>query len=312
MIKAPVLQPGDVVGICAPSSPVDAAELQAAVKEIEGWGLRVRLGDHVEDCTGFLAGTDDDRLADLNTLIAVDEVKGIICARGGYGAIRLLDFVDYAALARKPKAFVGFSDITALHLAIQRKTGLVTFHGPMATANPDHGMRAFNAEGLRTALMSRDPLGVVPHPDGVPRPKCLYGGRASGRIVGGNLSLIAATMGTPYEIQTDGAILFLEDVDEAPYRVDRMLTQLLLAGKLQSAAAIVIGEMRNCETDPNRSRHSFSLERVLEERLTLLGKPVLYGVCCGHGPYRVTLPLGAHSSLDADAGVWRVEEPALI
>ncbi|HEX6972207.1 MAG TPA: LD-carboxypeptidase [Limnochordia bacterium] len=326
------LQPGDTVGICSPAGPVPPERLEALVARCEAWGWRVRVAPHALCRHGYLAGTDAERLADLNAMLADPGLAAVFCSRGGYGSMRLLPCLDYAGLARAPKCVVGFSDITALHLAIGRHSGLVTFHGPMAPLG-ERPEPADNAERLHRALTAAEPLGPIEQPPAGPPLVTIVPGRARGPLVGGNLTLIAATLGTPYEIDTRGAILLLEDVGEAPYRIDRLLTQLALAGKIEAAAGIVIGEMVDCEPPvpaggerpaaeggrgprpgaaaaPPESKTSLSLVEVYQEVLAPFGKPILSGLACGHGRYCLTLPLGVEAVLDATAQTLVIEEAA--
>jgi muramoyltetrapeptide carboxypeptidase len=243
------------------------------------------------------------------------EVKGVVCIRGGYGSGQLLAGIDYDLIRRNPKVFLGYSDITAMHLAIQRKTGLVTFHGPV----PLSGFTDYTIEHFRKALFEKQPLGTLTNPPETNelRPKhtlrTIRGGKARGRLTGGTLSLILATMGTPFEIETRGRILFLEDVDEQPYSIDRMLTNLRLAGKLQAAAGIVFGECSDCA--PRDYKPSFNstllLGEVLDEILGGLKAPVLSGLTFGHTPDQLTLPEGVMATLDADRGELIIEETAV-
>ncbi len=228
--------------------------------------------------------------------------------------MRILDRIDWDLVRAHPKFFCGFSDITALHAAMARRVGLITFHGPMVAAMGE--ARDYNAAGLRRAMTTSEALGKVEWPDerdglGVPSPRTIRSGVAEGLLTGGNLSLLCALMGTPYEPDFRGRILLLEEVDEAPYRVDRMLQQLLLAGKLQQAAGILFGDSPTCMAAPDGKGHPLTLTAVLSEWLAPLGIPVLYGFPCGHGPHRATLPLGVPVRLDAEAGSLTVLEAAL-
>jgi muramoyltetrapeptide carboxypeptidase len=235
-------------------------------------------------------------------------IDGILCLRGGYGSMRLLHRIDYRAIQKNPKVLVGYSDITALQLAIWKNTGLVTFSGPMLA--PDFGNTG-NGPLLRQfyrALTNPRPLGVIPLAEG--KAGVINPGRARGRLVGGNLTLITATLGTPYEIDTRGYILFLEEVDEAPYRVDRMLCQLWLAGKLQVAAGIVLGEFIRC--DPAKGMESFTLPEVLRETLGGLKVPCFYGLAVGHMARKATLPLGVKAEMDAGNCLLLITEAAII
>jgi len=306
------VRPGATIGIVAPSGPVPADQLEAGLKRLHAWGYRTALGGAVLDRRGYLAGTDDERAADFNRLWADPAVEAVICARGGYGAMRVLERIDWDLIRRHPKFFCGFSDITALHLAMAREAGLVTFHGPMVAAFG--AAEEYNAAGLRRALQEPGPLGEIPWPDpgeeGTPRPLTVRPGVAEGRLAGGNLSLIVSLLGTRWEPDFTGCIVLLEDLDEAPYRVDRMLTQLLLAGKLQRAAGILFGDSPTCWHGPP-GRPSLTLPEVLDDLMAPLGVPVLYGFPCGHGPHRATLPLGVQVRLDADHATLAVLESAL-
>lgn len=313
--KARALQPGDVIGIVAPSGPVPEEALAAGVKRLEGWGFQVKVGPSVLDRRGYLAGIDEARAHDFNALWADPSVAGILCARGGYGAMRLLDRIDWAMVRERPKFFCGFSDITALHLALERVAGLVTFHGPMAAAFGEAA--AYNEAGLLRAMTETRPLCTLPWPEaaeraaGAPVPLVIRPGVAEGRLVGGNLTLICALMGTPWEPDLAGRLLMIEEVDEAPYRVDRMLQQLLLAGKLQQVKGIVVGDSPSCMRGPE-GKPSLTLPEVLEDLLGPLGVPVLYGFPSGHTGYRTTLPLGVQVRLNATAGTLSVLESALV
>lgn len=308
-IRPRAVLPGATIGIVAPAGPSDSQSLAAGVARLQAWGYRTLVDDQVLARHGYLSGDDRTRAEAFNRIWANPEVDAVICARGGYGCMRILPAIDWELIRQHPKFFCGFSDITALHLAIARETGLVTFHGPMVAAFGD--AEAYNAEGLRRALQSRDPLGPIPWPDdaAAPSPLSLRDGVAEGLLVGGNLTLLTAMLGTPWEPNFDAAILLVEDVDEEPYRVDRMLTQLRIAGKLRGLAGILFGDSPTCE--PRPGRESMSLLEVLADRLGDLQVPILYGFPCGHTGYRATLPLGVRTRLDAAAGSLTILEPAL-
>jgi muramoyltetrapeptide carboxypeptidase len=293
----------------------DPDRIALAERTLKYFGLRARFGRNVRRRTGYLGGSAEERVADLHELFADKEVRGIFCIRGGYGSAQLLDKLDYGLIRRNPKVFLGYSDITALHLAIHRETGLVTFHGPVVVSS----FTEYTQKHFRSALFQTEPIGRVTNPpDTNPlRPahilRAVRPGRARGRLVGGNLSLISALMGTPWEIDTRGRILFLEDVGEQPYAVDRMLTQLRLAGKLDAAAGIVFGECSDCRPrDFQPSFEStFSLGEVVDSILGGLKIPVLYGLTIGHTDDQLTLPLGVEATLDAGSGELVIEEPAV-
>lgn len=282
--------------------------LETGLAQLHRLGFRTALGASVHARRGYLAGPDEQRLADLEAMWARPDVSAIVCARGGFGCTRIVPRFDFALARRRPIPFVGFSDVTAFHLALWRHARVVTFHGPMVEADPDDPVDA-NWDGLLAALTSTAPLGRIAQPAGAPAVETIVPGTAAGRLLGGNLTLICGSLGTPWEIDTTGAILLLEDVDEPPYAMDRMLHQLKAAGKLDACAGIVFGESVGCLTG-RPGRPSLTLREVLGDVLTPLGKPAVYGVAAGHGRFRLTLPLGCRVRLDADAGAITVEEAA--
>lgn len=307
LIKPPALAEGDLVGVVAPASPpAEDRELQRGLEALAAMGLRVRLGRHLRlgggARAGYLAGPDRDRAADLMEMFRDPAVRAIFCARGGYGSARLLPLLDYRVIRRHPKILVGYSDITALHLAIHRRAGLVTFHGPMVASDFGRGLSAFTAESLRRALFHPHPAGPVANPPSLPPPVAVRPGVARGPLIGGNLSLVVSTLGTPFEIRTAGRILFLEEVGEPAYRVDRMLTQLRQAGKLDGVAGVAFGECGEGRED---------LMEVLHDRLGDLGVPVLANLAIGHGAEKATLPLGVRATLNAGAGWLAIDEAAV-
>lgn len=307
MVRPPRLQHGDTLGIVAPASPVPPSKLAAGVATLERWGYRVLVAPHVLDRRGHLAGRDEDRAADIREMFARPDVRGIVCARGGAGSLRLLPHLDFAVLARTPKVFLGYSDVTVLHAALNR-VGLVTFYGPLATVEFARPMPGPAERCLRSLVEVPQPPGVLGDPE---RPaQCLVPGQAEGPLAGGTLSLLCASLGTPWEFAAEGAILFLEDVHEPLYRVDRMLTQLKLAGKLQEAAGFLVGRLHDEGLD---AEPPLPLADVLADHLAGLGKPVATGFPAGHVPGTLTLPLGARASLEVspDQVTLRVLEPAV-
>ncbi|HBY62856.1 MAG TPA: LD-carboxypeptidase [Solibacterales bacterium] len=315
-LLAPVLKPGDTVGLITPSTYVsDPDRLMLAERTVAHFGFKLKMGRNVRKRTGYLGGSVEERVADLHEMFGDPNVDGIFAIRGGYGAPQLLDSIDYDLIRRNPKVFLGYSDITALHLAIHQKTGLVTFHGPVTLSE----FSEYTQEHLRRALTRTEPLGRLTNPpDRNPlRPnhllRTIRPGQARGPLTGGNLTLVTALMGTPYEIDTRGKILFLEDVGEEPYAIDRMLTQLRLAKKLEQAAGIVFGECSDCAPREFRPgfQSTFSLGEVLDNILGGLKIPVVTGMTIGHTSDQLTLPLGVMASLDADKGALTVEEAAV-
>ena len=311
-VKPKRLAEGDTVALVLPASAVfEREDVMVAKEQLELLGFKVVLGDHAFDRHGYFAGRDRDRADDLNRMFADDRVHGIVCYTGGWGSPRVLPYLDYELIARKPKVLIGYSDITALLNAIHQRTGLITFHGPVGGSTFD----PYTIENFKKVVMSPAAPGVLAPPakkptdlvDRTNRVLRISPGQATGRLAGGNLTLVAALMGTPYEVDTRGAILFLEDIREELYRVDRMLTQLALGGKFDQAAGIVFGRCTDCRyTGP-----SFSLEDILRDRFTNLGKPVISGLAIGHIEQKLTIPVGALATLDGDAGTLTLTEGAV-
>lgn len=292
-MKASVWKKGDTIGIVSPAGPIKREELEQGIKIVESLGLHVKLGKHVFDKYGYLAGSDSDRAADLNDMFKDNEVKGIICARGGYGSGRIVELLDYEVIKQKPKVLLGYSDITYLHTAIRQRTGLITFHGPMVAS--DMGESDFAKLSYDLLQQFFIPQDVV-YTTAISPLEAIVHGRAAGALVGGNLSLLTSTLGTPDEIDTKGKLLLLEDVSEPPYKIDSMLNQLKLAGKLDQAAGILIGDFTDCEAkDPETS---LSFDQVLVDYLTDLEKPVLKGFRIGHCNPNITVPLGTEATMD--------------
>ena len=291
-----MLREGDTVALVAPAGPLKSDdEFERAQEMVRALGLVPRVGAYAKASElGYLAGTDEQRASDFNEAARDPLVRGIFALRGGYGSMRILDRIDYVALANDPKVILGYSDLTAALNAITRQTGLLTFHGPLAALSQ---FSALETQALRAALMRAEPLGVLQ----APQARTLIPGAASGRIAGGNLSLIAALIGTPYEIDTDGALLVLEDVDESPYRIDRMLTQLRMNGALSRAAGIIAGGWTNCGVT----------DELLRDRLGDLAIPILTETLIGHIDEQWTLPIGARATLDAQARTLTFDEPAV-
>lgn len=287
----PLLLEGARVGLVAPAGPLRGPDdLDHAIANARRMGWDAVVGEHVLARDGYLAGSDRERLADFNRFASAEDIQGIWCIRGGYGAMRLLEHLDYDSLRRRPKALIGYSDITALHAAVGLRADLVTLHGPTAREDLSELSRA----SLQRAACDRvNPCGRAAHA------RTLVGGRARGRLAGGNLALLAALCGTPYALSFDGAILVLEDVGEAVYRIDRMLTQLRLAGALRGLAGLAFGSFTDVDPDPGGVQPA--LDRLLEEFAAQLGVPCIVGIPMGHVREQWTFPLGAMAELDADA-----------
>lgn len=296
VVWPPPLGPGARVALVAPAGPLRGAEdVARGVENARRLGWKAVVGANVLSRAGYFSGTDAERLADLQGALDDVRIDAIWCLRGGYGAMRLLPALDLAGLRRRPKALIGFSDITALHAAAGRHARLVTYHGPVARG----ALPALAATSLAAAVAHRPSCGVAP------TARLLRAGRAEGVLAGGNLAVLAALAGTPYAPDLSGAILVLEDVNEAVYRVDRMLLQLRLAGLLDDCRAIVFGQCTNCADEGEESARgddgTRTLDDVLAELADELAVPCLAGVPVGHIDEQWTVPLGAHAVLDAAA-----------
>ncbi len=296
MIKPKKLKLGDTIGIVAPGSPTTEEKVEKAYEKLKEMGFKVKLGKSCYSKYGYLAGRDELRAEDLNSMFRDTEVDGIICLRGGYGTIRILEFLDYNLIRANPKVFVGYSDITAIHIAINQISNLVTFHGPMAASDLAGDISKFSLESLFNSILHEDFDGNLKNP--TEELITINGGVAEGQIIGGNLSLIASTIGTPYEIDTKGKIIFIEEIGEEPYRIDRMLNQLKLSNKLQEAEGIILGNFSNCmPEDPDMS---LTLEEVIDDLIRPLNKPTLYNLQAGHCDPNITIPFGVRVRLNAD------------
>lgn len=299
MNRGKKLMPGDTLGLIAPAGVVrDAGTIDRAVQAAQNMGYRVKLGNSARGHYGYLAGEDAARAQDVNAMFADDEVDAVVCLRGGYGCMRILDQLNYDLIAAHPKIFMGYSDVTALHLALNQRCGLLTFHGPMAAADWSDGpVDAFTQENMLRVLTSVQPVGELPNPPDDPR-HTVHSGSAEGILTGGNLTLLAATLGTPWELDAKGKLLFIEEVGEKTYCVDRLLTQLRLAGKFADCAGVVFGDFANCPVE--YSAYGLSLEEVIRDVVAPCGKPIFTGLRCGHCTPKLTLPLGAKCTMDAD------------
>ena len=306
------LAPGDTIGLVSPSGPTRPGDSGSTPESVERTrarlhdvGFRTVVAPHAFDARGYLAGTDADRAADLQAMLENPAVSGVLCIRGGYGAHRLLDRLDYRAIGRRPKVFIGYSDITALHLAFYTQCGFVTFHGPMAGALAQQDPHDY-LELLR-AVTRAEPLGRLVNPPGAPAIETLVPGVAEGPLIGGNAALLTGLLGTrfvPSAEEFRGKILFLEDVGDKLYRLDRKLAHLKLAGILEAVSGIVIGE---CRYSPETG-DVLSLADILRDHVTPLGKPAIHGLACGHGDYHLTLPMGVRARLDAAERSLSIEE----
>jgi muramoyltetrapeptide carboxypeptidase len=282
--RPPPLAPGDRIGVAAPAGPFDREKFEAGLNVLRRWGLVPVLGRHVAARKGFLAGEDRERAADLGAFLGDPELKALICARGGYGCLRLLPLMEEIGLNGQAKWLIGFSDVTALHLYLHARAGWVSLHGPMVTtlAKADEASR----EHLWSLLS-----GTVAIPLRYALDEGLVPGVAEGRMIGGNLATLCHLLGTPYQPDFNGCLLFLEEVGEAPYRVDRMLTQMALAGCFDGLAGVVLGQFSGCGSWEE-------IRDIAIERLAPYGMPMAAGLAAGHGARNLALPLGLRASLD--------------
>lgn len=301
MRKPPVLRRGDKVGLIAPASPLSDAEIAQGVAHVRSLGLEPVLGRFVASRDGYLAGSDDERAADFNRMARDAEVRAIFALRGGYGTMRILELLDFDAIGADPKVVMGFSDMTAVLNAVARRSAVVAFHGPLAARESvfDEVTRRY----VERVCMSTEPIGTLRAPGAT----ILHAGRARGRIAGGNLSLVSSLAGTPWAPAFRDSLLVLEEVDEEPYRIDRMLTQLRLAGALEAASGIVFGACTHCEA----KGPSMSADQVLHDRLAGIGRPAIAGAPVGHIPEQWVLPIGLEGVLDAESRTLEIPEAAV-
>ncbi len=303
------------IGIAAPASPYH--NRSAVLRGVEWWeeaGYRVKIAERILDRDHWVAGSAEARAGDLMAMFADPEVDLVQSLQGGYGSAQLIPHLDFDALAEHPKPFVGYSDITSLHVALRQKSGLATFYGYGLVGMGDAETTQFTRDRW-LAVLSGETTGEVPRDPDDPYVRAITGGKATAPLVGGCLWLLMQTMGTPWELETRACILFFEDVDLPTWQLDAFLVQLLHAGKLDEVAGVVVGEMHNCDW-PHHGSNDFartkSVEDVLEERLGSLGVPVLYRLPLGHGKHSAVLPLGVTATLDADARTLTIDEPALV
>ena len=314
IIKPPRLKTGDTIGLIAPGSFIDDGELRDSIHSLELLGFKVVYTNNILARDGYLAGTDEQRASDINEMFSRKDINAVVAARGGYGCTRILPMLDYGVIKNNPKILVGYSDITALLFGIFKETGLICFHGPVGISTFNN----FSVDYFRDVL-------IYPHDkltfynaqesnnDDLYKPVTIRSGIAQGKLVGGNLSLVVSVIGTSYDVDTDGKIIFLEEVGEEPYRVDRMLTQMIEAGKFKNAAGIALGVFSGCKTKPSQSgvSNSFSVLEVLFDRLFPLNIPVVYGMSYGHITNKFTIPFGINAELNSLEQTLTLLEPAV-
>lgn len=314
LIKPPGLKKGDRLGLVTPGSYITEQEKEESIDAFYELGFRITYSNRLMQKNGYFSATDEERAADINEMFEREDVSGIMCARGGYGCARILPYLDYKLIRDNPKPLIGFSDITALQYAIYKNSELVTFHGPVSIStfskfsvknfedvlmNPTFELTIMNS----TSNNNYNPYGIT----------VISGGIAEGELVGGNLTLAVSLIGTEYDIDYTGKIIFLEEFLEEPYRIDRMLTQMIQAGKFENAAGVALGVFKLCESDKTNPsfQNSYTLMEVLQDRLGNLGIPVVYGLSFGHVVDKFTLPFGVKAELNTEGQVLKLLEPAV-
>lgn len=293
-IRPKRLQKGDTIGIVSPSSPPGREELEKSLDFLDELGLKWKFGKHAKNIHGYLAGTDKERLEDIEMMFEDPEVKGIICSSGGYGAGRIVSQIDLNIVKENPKIFWGFSDITFLHTAIGMSANLVTFHGPML--GPNIGKDTFEALSKKMFQQLFEPL-ELHYTEDISPLEVINKGVGQGELTGGNLSLLARTIGTEFEIDTVGKLLLIEDIGEEPARIDGLLNQLHMAGKFKDLEGVVVGDFADTET---KKKWTLTLDQVLDDYFKPLKVPVVKGFKIGHCEPHFAVPLGVEAKLDAN------------
>ncbi|MFH7026330.1 MAG: LD-carboxypeptidase [Heteroscytonema crispum UTEX LB 1556] len=304
ILKPPRLQVGDTIGLIAPASIVESQDIEQAKQSLELLGLKVKLGTHILDRYGYLAGKDSDRAKDINNMFADKSVKAIIAMRGGWGCNRILPLLKYPLIRSHPKILMGYSDITSLLLAINARSRIVTFHGPVATST----WNEFTVDYFKRILFDAEVVTMQNLNTNEGRLEVIAPGKARGKLIGGNLSVLCAMVGSPYLPSWNKSILFVEDIGEDVYRVDRMLTQLKNSGILNQIAGFVFGQCTNCNIE---DEPSFSLMQVLQDHMLPLKIPAWYGSMIGHIKDKFTVPVGVEVQIDANAGTLQMLESSV-
>ena len=303
MIKPARLKNGDIIGLVTPGSYITEQEKEESINNLRSLGFNVTYSDKLMQKNGYFSATDEERAADLNEMFKRKDIQGIMCARGGYGCARILPYLDYELIENNPKPLIGFSDATALQYAILKNSGLITFHGPVSIST----FSSFSNNNFRNVLLNpsdeleleNSKTGNNFNPYGI---KVISDGIAEGELVGGNLSIVVSLIGTEFDVDFSNKIVFLEEFVEEPYRIDRMLTQMIQAGKFENVSGVALGVFKLCEPDKTNPafKDSFSLMEVLEDRLGKLGIPVVYGLSFGHVSDKFTLPFGIKAELNSE------------
>jgi muramoyltetrapeptide carboxypeptidase len=310
LTRPPRLRPGDLIGVIVPASPMKHELLEKGIRYLEQQGYRVKLGQYVFQQNGYLAGRDAQRADDINRMFRDREVSAIFCARGGYGSPRLLPLLDYRAIKANPKIFVGYSDITAIQLAMLRHAQLVTFSGPMVAADMAKDFDPFTEEKFWRILIDPKPFGDLMRPSGEDY-EMIHSGRVAGPLIGGCLSLVACMIGSPHFPNVNGSIFFAEEIGEAPYRIDRYLAQLREAGILKRIGGFLLGQMTDCV--PAEDSPSQTLAELMRDFIKPLKIPALAGLDYGHDKVKYTLPIGVRAELKINRNQRRltIVEPAV-
>ena len=302
LLKPKRLKPGDTVALTAPAGILyDESEFDRMKKDLESLGFNVVFGEFVRERYGYFAGRDHQRALDLNRFFADPQIDGIVSVRGGWGCSRILPYLDFERIRQNPKVYCGFSDNTTLHLAFLAYSGLISFHGPNGASE----WNEFTKQSFRDVVMD----GLEAEYVSSSRVDTLYSGSAEGRLTGGNLSILVTSLGTPYAPDPEGAILFVEDIGEEPYKVDRMLTHLARAGFLDNISGFVFGQCTDCKPDNSRG---FTMKEVIKHHILPLEIPAVAGMDIGHDDNNFTIPVGVKASLDADRGVLKLMEPGVV
>ncbi|HSP87096.1 MAG TPA: LD-carboxypeptidase [Ignavibacteriaceae bacterium] len=312
IIKPKKLKAGDTIALVTPGSYISEKELNDSIENLNSLGFKVVYNKSILNQNGYFSGNDKERAAELTEMFSRKDVDGIMCARGGYGCSRILPLLDYDIILDNPKVLIGYSDITALLYGIYSQTGLVCFHGPVGIST----FNEFSVNYFKNVLVKpQEKLQLDSTPEeNNPDPIIISSGKAEGELVGGNLSVAVSLIGTEYDIDTEDKIIFIEETSEEPYRVDRMLTQMIMSGKFEKAAGVALGIFDNCEPKKENPSfdNSFSLKEVLFDRLAGLGIPVVYGLSFGHIKNKFTLPFGIKTELNSDTKTLTLLEPAVV
>lgn len=311
ILKPKKIEKGDVIGIITPASnPSNLSTIQDGVKYFENLGYRVEVGKNVGKEEGYLAGSDEERLSDLHSMFANKHIKAILCVRGGYGSGRLLDSIDYNLIKNNPKIFVGYSDITALQMAMFKKTGLVTFAGPMVSTDFSSNVNNYAEENFWNVISNNKKIGKLNNPRDE-KFFVLNKGRAEGKLLGGNLAVFTSLIGTKFMPDLKGAILLLEEIGEQPYRIDRLLNQLKLTDVFTQIKGIILGRFVDCY-ESDKSKKTIDLNAVIANYFSKLSVPLLYSFSHGHVKENLTVPFGINVKLNASRGFVELTESAVV